>query len=278
MTRRLIMKADDYGRTPGVSMGIRSAHLNGIVTSTSALMTRPAIASDLALAKAECPQLEIGVHLILTTGPSLLPPDRIPTLTGGTPGFRGLLPLTEDLEKIALDEVMDEWRAQIELFVSLTGKAPGHLDSHHHFSYFRQDLFEGMASLAAQYGCPVRMQVAPPGCSIGGIPEDLQPAMEQCIPLLVEIYQLNGPDYFYDGWYDENATLPELMRVIDTLPEGSTTEVMCHPGCVDAELLDPVNGSIYNRERERELSILTDPGLAAFLQEQNIELINFEQL
>jgi chitin disaccharide deacetylase len=278
MSRRLIMKADDYGRTPGVSMGIRSAHLNGIVTSTSALMTRPWIASDLALAKAECPQLEIGVHLILTTGPSLLPPDRIPTLTGGTPGFRGLLPLTEDLEHIILDEVMAEWRAQIELFVSLTGKAPGHLDSHHHFSYFREDMFEGMASLAAEYDCPVRMQVAPPGCSIGGIPEELQPAMRQCIPRLVETYQLNRPDYFYDGWYDENATLPELVKFLSTLPADSTTEIMCHPGCIDEELLDPVSGSIYNRERESELEILTDPALAAFLQEQNIELINFDQL
>jgi chitin disaccharide deacetylase len=278
MSRRLIMKADDYGRTPGVSMGIRSAYLNGIVTSTSALMTRPWIVSDLALAKAECPQLEIGVHLILTTGPSLLPPDRIPTLTAGTPGFRGLLPLTEDLEQIVLDEAMDEWRAQIELFVSLTSKAPGHLDSHHHFSYFREDLFEGMAALAAQYDCPVRMQVAPPGCSIGGIPEHLQPAMVHCIPRLIETYRLRSPDYFYDGWYDENATLPELTRVISALPAGSTTEIMCHPGCADAVLLDAVEGSIYNHERECELKILTDPALKAFLIEQEIELINFNQL
>ena len=31
---RLIVNADDYGRTPGVSAGIRDAHQRGIVTSS----------------------------------------------------------------------------------------------------------------------------------------------------------------------------------------------------------------------------------------------------
>jgi chitin disaccharide deacetylase len=278
MTRRLIMKADDYGRTPGVSTGIRIGYLNGIVTSTSVLMTRPDVDKDLALAQLECPGLELGVHLVTTSGPSLLPPDHIPSLTGGTPGFRGLIELTRDLEQIVLNEVMQEWRVQIQRFISLTGKPPGHLDSHHHFSYFREDFFDGMASLAKQYDCPIRLQIPLPGCTIGGIPENLLANAYHFMPNLVRQYDLRCPDYFYDGWYDENATLPELMTILAALPQEITLEIMCHPGCVDADLLNPKDGSIYNHQRQTELDILTDPALKVFLTEQSIELINFNQI
>jgi chitin disaccharide deacetylase len=278
MSRRLIMKADDYGRTPGVSAGIRYAHLHGIVTSTSALMTRPGTAADLKLAQEECPQLEIGVHLIVTSGPSLLSPEQIPSLTGGTPGFRGLLDLTEDLQNIVLEEVQAELRAQVEQFVKVTGKAPGHLDSHHHFVYFREDLFETVAALAFEYQCPIRMQLPPPGCLIGGVPEHLLPDMFRFMPRLAAQYGIRFPDYFYDGWYDEYATRSEFKRAAAALPPNSTTEMMCHPGYVDAGLLDAVEGSVYCQQRENEIGILTDPTVKTFLMEQEIELINFNQL
>ena len=39
MTRRLIVNADDFGLTRGVSAGILAAHRHGIVTSTTVLVT-----------------------------------------------------------------------------------------------------------------------------------------------------------------------------------------------------------------------------------------------
>ena len=49
MPVRLIINADDYGRSPGISRGIREAHQRGVVTSTSCLMNFPNTASDIAL-------------------------------------------------------------------------------------------------------------------------------------------------------------------------------------------------------------------------------------
>ncbi|MFH2038505.1 MAG: ChbG/HpnK family deacetylase, partial [Chloroflexota bacterium] len=43
MNKQLIVNADDYGRTRGVSSGIRSAHILGIVTSTTAMMNMPGV-------------------------------------------------------------------------------------------------------------------------------------------------------------------------------------------------------------------------------------------
>ena len=68
MPKRLIINSDDYGRTPDISRGIREAHLNGVVTSTTCMMNIPTTAADVALALAETPQLGMGVHLVLTMG------------------------------------------------------------------------------------------------------------------------------------------------------------------------------------------------------------------
>ena len=60
MPRQLIVNADDFGRTRGVSAGIVRAHLAGIVTSTTAMMNMPGVAADLHQAKAEAPRLGSG--------------------------------------------------------------------------------------------------------------------------------------------------------------------------------------------------------------------------
>ena len=40
MSKKLIVNADDYGRSPGVSRGILQAHCEGIVTSTNSTAHR----------------------------------------------------------------------------------------------------------------------------------------------------------------------------------------------------------------------------------------------
>ena len=66
MIRRLIVNADDFGLTSGVSEGILAAHRHGIVTSTTVLVTS-SIGSD-HLARARDSELGIGLHVNLTLG------------------------------------------------------------------------------------------------------------------------------------------------------------------------------------------------------------------
>jgi predicted glycoside hydrolase/deacetylase ChbG (UPF0249 family) len=73
--KRLIINADDFGLTPGVTRGILDAHLNGVVTSTSAMMNSPHIADSLAAAQ-DAPKLGMGVHLVLTWGKPMLTPGK----------------------------------------------------------------------------------------------------------------------------------------------------------------------------------------------------------
>ena len=66
MTIRLIVNADDYGRSANVSRGIRDSYLNGILTSTTCMMNMPTVAEDIKIAQHETPDLGMGVHLVLS--------------------------------------------------------------------------------------------------------------------------------------------------------------------------------------------------------------------
>ena len=94
------------------------------------------------------------------------------------------------------------------------------------------------------------------------------------MPGLIQEFDPPRADRFLVDFYDERATLEELLDMINTLPDG-TTEIMCHPGYTDTAF---VNESVYNKQRDRELEILTDPSVKEAIQANGIQLITFASL
>ncbi len=275
MSIRLIVNADDYGRTAEVSRGVRAAHLNGIVTSTSCMMNMPSVVEDIRNAMQESPRLGMGVHLVLTSGQPLLPARQVPSLVAPHGIFFTAGELLAHLQEIDPQQAKVEWRAQIERFVATTGHPPTHLDSHHHSSYFTEPLFRGMLELAREYGCGIRQVFAQGHAdSPSGLPAEILTPIREFAPRLLRDFKPKMPDIFHASFYDEMATKAELLRLINTLQPGAA-ELMCHPGYTDPTLLV---GSSYARQRESELAILTDPGIRQAIQAQGIELISFAQL
>ncbi len=274
MTKRLIVNADDYGRTAGVSAGIREAHQCGIVTSTTAMMNMPGVEAALRLAQRDCPSLGLGVHLVLTSGRPLLPPKQISTLTGEDGRFPGLDEFMARLPFVSVTEATLEWRAQIELFVATVGRSPDHLDSHHHTSYLLPPLFRAMLELAVEYGCAIRSPITDGQAIFDGLPDNIAAQFRQFTTDLIASFAPPHPNHFEAAFYDETATTANLLNILAALPDG-ITELMCHPGYADEELLA---GSSYNRQREIELASLTDPAALEAVKQQGIELISFSAL
>jgi hopanoid biosynthesis associated protein HpnK len=77
--RRLIVNADDFGRSPSVNQAVIRAHQEGILTTASLMVNEPAAAEAVALAR-QNPGLGVGLHLSLACGRSALPPSAIPDL------------------------------------------------------------------------------------------------------------------------------------------------------------------------------------------------------
>jgi hopanoid biosynthesis associated protein HpnK len=84
--RRLIVNADDFGRSASINQAVIRAHREGILTTTSMMVNEPAFEEAVALAR-ENPALGVGLHLTLLCGHSTLPPDAIPGLVNANGEF-----------------------------------------------------------------------------------------------------------------------------------------------------------------------------------------------
>ncbi|PKO12410.1 MAG: hypothetical protein CVU39_24180 [Chloroflexi bacterium HGW-Chloroflexi-10] len=279
MDKLLIVNADDYGLTPGVSAGIRQVHLSGIVTSTTAMMNRPKSVEALKIAQQDCPLLGLGVHLVLTSGNPILPAQRIPSLVKPGGSFFSYPEFLTHLDKVNPDEAMAEWRSQVELFIASTGHTPDHLDSHHHASYFTPALFERMLTLAQELNCPIRNPFGEGGSSF----EDYLPSgtTQQITTDMTDLFNRYHPlstQIFLSTFYDKNATLENLKSILTTIaddPHHHTFELMCHPAIIDEDLQQI---SSYYHQRAVERIILESSDLGTLLRLHKIRLINFSSL
>jgi predicted glycoside hydrolase/deacetylase ChbG (UPF0249 family) len=279
MAKKLIVNADDFGHTPGVSAGIRQGHLHGIVTSTSAMMNRPLAPAELTVAARTCPNLGIGVHLVLTAGKPVLSAERLSTLVDGQGNFLNLPALVDQINQIDLEQVWAEWNAQVEKFTRHYGRNPDHLDSHHHVSYFTPALFERMVKLAEQLHCGIRKPFGEdPADAANYLPEQLVAAAMHTYAAFASQPLPPTTDVFISDFYDEGATLEHLLAILGTMaadPAHETFELMCHPAKMDHEL----HGiSDYNDKRIVELAILQDSAIRDKVDALQIKLITYADL
>jgi hopanoid biosynthesis associated protein HpnK len=85
-TRRLIVNADDFGRSESINRAVIRAHRDGILTTASLMVNEPAAQEAVRLAR-ENPKLGVGLHLTLVCGAAALPRKRIPHLAGSDGRF-----------------------------------------------------------------------------------------------------------------------------------------------------------------------------------------------
>src|SRR5436305_12227627 len=85
-SRRLIVNADDFGRSRSINAAVVRAHREGILTTASLMMNEPACDEAVALAK-ENPKLGVGLHLTLLCGHAALPREKIPGLANNRGEF-----------------------------------------------------------------------------------------------------------------------------------------------------------------------------------------------
>ncbi len=245
--RRLIVNADDFGLTPGVSEGILAAHRHGIVTSTTLLVNRP-IERHLLDRLADT-DLGVGLHINLTLGRALTGASSLTVEDGQF--VREPYRVAERATPSAIER---EIVAQIDAFERLLRRPPDHLDSHHHVGML-EPVRTVLLDTARAAHVPVRIQdrVARAAARSAG---------------------LRTPDHFFGAsGPDAYWTLGRALRHLRDLPPG-TSEFMTHPGYFDAAL----SYSRYGRQRETELIGLGSPTTRAAAWSLGIRLITFRDL
>lgn len=79
ISKRLIVNADDFGRSSSINAAVIKAHKEGILTTASLMVNGSAFSEAVELAH-ENPKLGVGLHLSLICGRSTLKPTEIPGL------------------------------------------------------------------------------------------------------------------------------------------------------------------------------------------------------
>jgi hopanoid biosynthesis associated protein HpnK len=150
--KRIILNADDFGRSMAVNVAVMRAHREGVLTSTSLMVTGDAVEEAVELAR-QAPTLAVGLHLVLVDGAAVLPPADIPHLVDSHGHFLGnplRLGLLYFAHPVARAEMARELEAQFERFAE-TGLALSHVDGHLHM-HVHPTVFNLLLPLAERYG------------------------------------------------------------------------------------------------------------------------------
>lgn len=219
--------------------GIVEAHLRGILTATTLMANGDAFDGAVRLAR-ETPSLDVGCHLVLVQGMSVLEPGR---------------PLPETLKELVRDvmlgrlQIYDELAAQVRKIVA-AGIQLTHLDTHKHTQVLPQVL-RAAVRVAREFGIPW---------------------LRSPLSLRWGFGSLRTTDHFTGFALTGSLNTESLVAELEKLPDG-LTELMCHPGQVTSELM---NASTRLKEsRAIELAALTSPAVSAVLKTRGIRLVNY---
>lgn len=242
----LIINADDYGISPAVTSGIAELLANNCVSNSTAMMCVPGSIDIQRQLSGDVNTRQLGVHLQLTSGRPLLYAPNIRHIDSTSGFFRG----KDDFQMAQPDQVYEEWRAQIELFIALYGHRPSHVDSHHG-PHQDPKLLPVYVSLAKEYGVAARASGA------------------ATLQLLSEANVLHT-DAVLGDWTAEGRSVSDLFAITRALAADTSAEsieVITHPGFVDDDLRGKSSLTDLRRSEFLELRKLTSSSLneAGFL-------------
>jgi hopanoid biosynthesis associated protein HpnK len=149
--RRLIVNADDFGRSSSINEAVIRAHREGILTTASLMVNEPACEEAVALAK-ENPKLGVGLHIALLHGRSALPPEQIPGLVNERGEFSNN-PVNAGMKfffrRDLRAQIEDEIAEQFSRFEA-TGLKLDHVNGHLHI-HLHPVVFEILQRRAAEW-------------------------------------------------------------------------------------------------------------------------------
>jgi chitin disaccharide deacetylase len=244
---RVVLCADDFGLTEGVSRGILELARIGRLSATSVMTHRPwwpRLAPALTEFQAH---LGIGLHLTLTLGTPL---GTMPRLAPG-----GIFPPLSEvfrrslLGQLPADEVKGEIGRQLDTFEAALGRPPDFIDGHQHV-HVLPGIRASLLQALVQRGWSGRVWLRDPSDQIASIVRR-RVAIGKALTVQALAnrfgtaaraagFAVNEGFSGFSPFDPGRDAAADFERFFEAL--GPHPVVMCHPGHVDAELrsLDPV--------------------------------------
>lgn len=257
MNNRIIINADDCGRSKTIDAAIEDCIQLGCITSTTVMANMDDFEGAVGLYNTYKDSVSFGCHLNLTQGQPLLNSQILQDIGFTTVNDNGVIELNGmrlrngRIPKAAKVAVFEELEAQIQKVLD-SGIAISHIDSHHH-------IHNGFSIL------PIVVKAAKK-YNISKI-RILRNYLPFSYSLLARKAWRIYLGYLYQGvktteWFSSPKEFYKLTKSGQVLKKNTTIELMCHPG-----------GASDSERKEIELMKSID-----FDKEYGDILINYNQL
>lgn len=237
----MVLCADDFAITAGVSRGILRLAELGRISATSAMTARPHWPSHGRALRALDGRVAVGLHLTLTLGAPLGP---MPGLAPGgeLPRYRTLAAAAL-LRRLPQQEIHSEIARQIDAFADLFGRMPDFVDGHQHV-HVLPGIRQALLSVAGARGLAGRLWLRHPGDRAAAIVwRGIAVAKAMVIATLAQGFPMAARQAGFDtneGFAGVSPFDPARDIAADfarfLAAPGRRHLVMCHPGEIDAEL------------------------------------------
>jgi len=253
----LIITADDFGMHPSINQAVALAHRDGVLAAASLMVGAPAAADAVALAQS-CPQLRVGLHLVLADGVPTLPPAAIPDLVGADGRFGAQTEASmarEGLRFFCLPQVRCqlalEIRAQFEAFAA-TGLVLDHVNAHKHF-HLHPTVLALIVGIGRGFGLhAVRLPRE------AGAPSWLRPWLALQRRRLAAAGIAHN-DYLVGLRQSGRFDTPALLHALRRLPRTGIGELVLHPALASGAAIAP---SMRGYRHADEFAALVSPHVA----------------
>ena len=278
--RAIIVTADDFGFSREVNAGIVRAHREGILTATSLMVAAAARDEAAALAR-ENPNLDVGLHLVVCRGQSVLAPNRLAGIVDPAGNFAES-PVAAGMRYFFNREIRsrlrDEIRAQIETHLKMTGRL-NHVDGHLNF-HVHPVIADLLVELCAEYRVPCMRLPREPVFTTLALAHDhaarklvegvIFRALSRRARRKLRDRGIRSTDSLFGLHQSGHLTEAYVLGVIARLPPG-LTELYFHPAA-------DIGGVPPTLEAQSEVAILTSSRVRAALVDHGVRLTNFVEI
>lgn len=279
--KSVIFTADDFGASAEVNAGVLRAHRQGVLRGASLMVAAPARDAAAAAAR-ESPGLDVGLHLVVCQGQSVLPSSVLGGLVDSDGRFvadpvKGGMRYFFNRRLRAA--IADECRAQIELHLKLVGYL-NHIDGHLNF-HVHPVICDILLELAAEYRVPCIRLPREPVFTTLALARDNAPrklveavifrALSRRARRKMTARGIKSTDWLFGLHQSGNLSEHYMLDVIARLRPG-LTEIYTHPAT-------SIGGAqAAAAAAQREVEILTSPLLPLALKGAGAGLTNFAEV
>jgi predicted glycoside hydrolase/deacetylase ChbG (UPF0249 family) len=247
--KKLLIRADDLGYSEGINYGIAKSVLEGVIGSVGVMPNMDAVEHGVDLLKKS--RACFGQHTNICVGKPLTDPALIPSIRDENGEFKSSRVYRSAKEDfVVLEEVIMEIEAQYTRFIELFGEKPHYFEGH---TIPSANFFKGLGIVAEKYG--LKYQPFP----------------------MVNPFRVGATDVYakiesMDPNYDPYEA---LKRILENAHEGACDLFVCHPGYLDAYILEH---SSLTTLRPYDVRMACDPATRRLIEDSGIQIVTYDDL